>query len=120
MNTHRLSLAHEIAHLARVVDGARLLADQLACDAAIDEHDQAVLPAAVSAVLILVDCRLRLLRQLLVGELPPRVLCAPHNAVGEDDASGLILCWDAERELRHAQAELERAGHAAQRVTEGQ
>jgi len=120
MNSHRLSLAHEIAHLARVVEGARLLADQLACDAAVDEHDRAVLPAAFSAVLVLVDCRLRLLRQLLVGELPPRVLCAPHNAVGDDDASGLIVYWDVERELRHAQAELERARHAAQRFKEGQ
>lgn len=118
MDAPQLNLAHELLHLTRVLEAARLLVDQLGYEAFVNECDRLALPAATSAVLVLLDCRMRLLRQVLAGEASPRVLCAAHNA---DSAPGVVLAWDATRELRHAEAELERARarQAAQHVVEG-
>lgn len=77
------SLAYELATLESAVEGARMLVDLVGHDQAQDDHDAMVAPWAASAVLTLVNLRLRDLGRVTRGELDADQLRAAHNETDE-------------------------------------
>ena len=79
MNRQRWSLSYELATLEAAVEGARMLVDLVANDQAQDEHDAMHAPGAASAVMTLVNLRIRDIGRLLRGEMDPDMLRGAHN-----------------------------------------
>lgn len=105
------SLADELSTLAHAVEATRRVADTatLPSDTA---HDPVATAVALAGTLALVTTRLRDLGRVVRGEIDPRLLWAPHNAV-EPDALGsvddvIFRAWGPKRRAAEARRELAR------------
>lgn len=84
-----VSLSDELELLADLVEVAQVLAESLAvCGAGRSrtsgggEHTQDRAPRLLASTLALIEARLRLTRQTIVGSAPPAAIAARHNRRG--------------------------------------
>ncbi len=117
-----VSVAAELAHIAKAVDAAALLTEALAQEALSSEEAKALAPGALGAVLDLIQIRLAQVGRVIRGaEDPAKLLTrfngAPPWTAGEDPDLRLQRWTPAQRAAHHAQqqAAAERDEELAQR-----
>jgi hypothetical protein len=111
MSPRAWSLADELTILAHAVEATRRLAND-ASQNSDATRDLTAMAAALSGSLALLGVRLRDLGRVVRGELDPRLLRAPHNAV-ELEAAGnaddvIFRAWGRKRRAAEARRELAR------------
>ena len=85
----RISLHHELNELAHLLEGARLLADELSLRG---EREDQTAALAIRAILAIAISRLHQLGRVLRGEADPRTILGPHNEVeGETSEHDVVL-----------------------------
>jgi hypothetical protein len=90
MPSRAVSLSAEILELEGVVTAAKLLVDLLRYDQWGEEGDVRRIPRATSAVLAMLECRMKQTARALRGEANPDTILAQHNeAINEEE--GLLL-----------------------------
>jgi hypothetical protein len=115
-----VSIAAELGFIGRAVDGAVLLTDALAEDAAFSSDATERIPPAVVAVLGLVHARLDQVQRVLRGSSDPKRILTPSNQTGapipEEDPEVRLPIWGHaqrvayhSRELHMAESEQEAA-----------
>ena len=104
------SLADELSALAHAVEAARRVANT--ANQPSDADNPVATTAMLEGTLALVATRLRDLGRVVRGELDPRLLRAPHNAVEPDSPGGvddvIFRAWGAKRRAAEARRELAR------------
>ena len=87
-----VSLRLELSEIGEAVLAARLVADLIAHGGAQNAEDAMRAPGACSAVLAIVDARLRLVDAVLAGDVDARALLGSRNEVrGDRNVEGDIL-----------------------------
>ncbi len=97
------SLEFEAETLRSVVDAARLLMDWHG--ETMDAHETR---ASIAGVLALVECRLRLMTEVVRGDVDPGALWGRHNSVPSAEGPFELAEWTDERRRRHHEAEVHR------------
>lgn len=107
------SLALELATLAQAIEAARIVADATSQPAGSMREPPAT-AEMLAGSLALTVARLRDIGRVVRGELDPRHMCAPHNAVPDEAANGaddvIFRAWGPKRcaaEARRALAQVE-------------
>ena len=104
------SLADELSALAHAVEAVRRVANT--ANQPSDADNPVATTAMLEGTLALVATRLRDLGRVVRGELDPRLLRAPHNAVEPDSPGGvddvIFRAWGAKRRAAEARRELAR------------
>jgi hypothetical protein len=112
-STQFVSIAAELGFIGRAVDGAVLLTDALAEDAAFSSDATERIPPAVIAVLGLVHARLDQVQRVLRGSSDPKRILAPHNATGplspEEDPDVRPRAWTHDQRVAYHTRELHMA-----------
>ena len=96
------SLEFEAETLRSVVDAARLLMDSHG--ETMDTHETR---ASIAGVLALIECRLRLMSEVVRGDMDPRALWGRHNSVPSAADPFELAEWTDERRRRHHEAEVQ-------------
>jgi hypothetical protein len=113
-----VSIAAELGFIGRAVDGAVLLTDALAEDAAFSSDATERIPPAVIAVLSLVHARLDQVQRVLRGSSDPKRILAPHNLTGApspgEDPDVTLSVWNHAQRVAYHSREL----HMAESETE--
>ncbi|MDC0708769.1 hypothetical protein POL68_09845 [Stigmatella sp. ncwal1] len=108
-----VSIAAEMGFIGRAVDGAVLLTDALAEDAAFSSDATERIPPAVIAVLGLVHARLDQVQRVLRGSSDPKRIMAPHNLTGapgpEEDPDVTLSVWNHSQRVVYHSRELHMA-----------
>jgi hypothetical protein len=108
-----VSIAAELGFIGRAVDGAVLLADALAEDAAFSTEAADRIPPAVIAVLGLVHARLAQVQRVLRGSADPLRVLMPHNLTGapspEEDPDVTLSVWNHSQRVAYHSRELHMA-----------
>jgi len=92
----RISLAAEVDELRAAISAARILVDEHATLHIGSPHDERLVPAAVSAVLTLVDMRAKDVCRVLRREKDPAAIWSHTNAVQTNVPDDLVLVGWAE------------------------
>lgn len=108
------SLALELATLAQAIEAVRIVADATSQPAG-SMREPLATAEILAGSLALTVARLHDIGRIVLGELDPRHLCAPHNAVPDEaanDANEVIFrAWGLKRraaEARRALAQVDR------------
>lgn len=107
-----LSLGAELHVLVAAVDGARILADELAMRHLASERDERAVPDAISAILSFVAVRGTDLGRVVRREKDPAALLTGFNTTDSTTPDDLTIpAWDPDERRAHAHRELRRADH---------
>lgn len=109
-----VDLASELHTPVSVAQAAELMAKIPVWEAAPDLEAQRLMPKRVSAVLVLLAERLRLLERVAGGRMSPTVVHAHHNAVPGPE-SVVLKEWSPARQRRELERELRRLDHEDRR-----
>lgn len=100
-----VSLAAELSHLGDAVNAAALLIEALTQKALPAPKATEQVPAAVSAVLELIQVRLDQVRRVVSGVEDPATILTPTNTTGEpqpgDDVDIVLRPWGSARRAAH-------------------
>lgn len=91
MTSKTMSISFEIDTVRDAVAGARILVEQAHFGGFSDEDAEKHFGPSVSAILTLIECRLRDLSRAARGIVDPGSLLADHNRVIDADAQDLVL-----------------------------
>ena len=89
-----VSLGNELDAVREAVRAARMLADLVRHGEPPDEECERLAPHACSAVLALVECRLRLVVQTITGQAPASGLVTAHNRVSAPVGQDVLIPID--------------------------
>ncbi len=108
-----ISIAAELSSIGRAIDGAVLLTDALAEDAAFSTEAADRIPSAVVAVLGLVHARLDQVQRVLRGSTDPKRILTPSNQTGapspEEDPDIRLRVWTHDQRIAYHSRELHMA-----------
>ena len=121
MPKQKLSLRYELATLRDAIEAARVLTTQLGDMQFANVADEKRAPHGVSAILILVEDRIKNIARAMGGQVDPSFLIARHNEFPDDDNDDdsddatdddpdvYLSAWSLDKQATDAHALLRRA-----------
>lgn len=110
MSRRAVSIAAEIDDLRAALSAVRILADELTFDHIADCEDARAVPAAISAVMTLVDARARQVARALRRDVDPGSILGRSNRAVPKTNETVLTAWSDEEQRADALRTLRRLG----------